>query len=113
MKKNLLIAEKQTKEEVQDLLSSFDNDNIEIVSDILSGFRFASDHNIKSTNDQLQRFEQNMRWDLGFMLRVISLDFSNLEKTSVSNRKNLLAEIETLIKKYSDLPEEQNRIEEY
>lgn len=111
--KNLLIAEKQTKEEVQDLLSSFDNDNIEIINDILSGFRFASDHNIKSTNEQLQRFEQNMRWDLGFMLRVISLDFSNLEKTSVSNRKNLLTDIEALIKKYIDIPEEQNRIEEY
>lgn len=111
--KNLLIAEKQTKEEVQDLLSSFDNDNIEIIGDILSGFRFASDHNIKSTNEHLQRFEQNMRWDLGFMLRVIGLEFSNLEKTSVSNRKNLLTEMEALIKKYSNLPEEQNRIEEY
>ena len=111
--RNLLMAEKQTKEEVQDLLSAFDNVNFEIFSDILSGFRFASDHNIKSTNEQLQRFEQNMRWDLGFMLRVISLEFSNLEKTSVSNRKNLLSEIEALIKKYSDLPEEQNRIEEY
>ena len=111
--KNLLIAEKQTKEEVQDLLSSFDNDNIEIIGDILSGFRFASDHNIKSTNEHLQRFEQNMRWDLGFMLRVIGFEFSNLEKTSVSNRKNLLTEMEALIKKYSNLPEEQNRIEEY
>lgn len=111
--KNLVLAEKQTKEEIQELLSSFDNDNIEIINDILYGFRFASNHNIKSTNDQLQRFERNMRWDLGFMLRVISLEFLNLEKTSVSNRKNLLTEIEALIKKYSDLPEEQNRIEEY
>lgn len=111
--KNLLIAEKQTKEEIQNLLGSFDKDNIEIISDILSGFRFASEHNIKSTNEQLQQFEQNMRWDLGFMLRVISLDFSSLETTSVSNRKNLLAEIEALIKKYSDLPDAQNRIEEY
>lgn len=111
--KNLLIAEKQTKEEIQNLLGSFDKDNIEIISDILSGFRFASEHNIKSTNEQLQQFEQNMRWDLGFMLRAISLDFSSLETTSVSNRKNLLAEIEALIKKYSDLPDAQNRIEEY
>lgn len=111
--KNLLIAEKQTKEEIQNLLGSFDKDNIEIISDILSGFRFASEHNIKSTNEQLQKFEQNMRWDLGFMLRAISLDFSSLETTSVSNRKNLLAEIEALIKKYSDLPDAQNRIEEY
>ena len=111
--KNLLLSEKETKEEVHDLLSSFDNENIDIISDILSAFKFASDRNIKSTNEQLQRFERNMRWDLGFMLRVISLDFSNLEKTSFSNKKNLLAEIEALIKKYRELPEEENRIEEY
>lgn len=111
--KNILISEKQTKEEVQNLLSSFDRDNIEIINNILSGFRVASEHNIKSTNEQLQRFDQNMHWDLGFMLRVISLEFSSLETTSVSNRKNLLSEIESLIKKYSNLSEEQNRIEEY
>ena len=46
-------------------------------------------------------------------IRKIILDFSSLETTSVSNRKNLLAEIEALIKKYSDLPDAQNRIEEY
>lgn len=111
--KNRLLSEKQTAEEVQDLLTSFDHDNIEIIGDILSGFRFASNHNIKATNAQLQRFDQNMRWDLGFMLRIISLEFTLLDKTSVSNRKNLLQEIESLIIKYSNLSDAQNRIEEY
>lgn len=111
--KNRLLSERQTTEEVQDLLTSFDHDNIEIIGEILSGFQFASNHNIKTTNEQLKQFDQNMRWDLGFMLRVISLEFTLLAKTSVSNRKNLLQEINSLIIKYSNLPEAQNRIEEY
>lgn len=111
--KNRLISEKQSQEEIHDLLSSFDNDNIEIINDIIHGFQFASEYNIKSTNEQLKTFSDNMHWDLGFMLRLISLDYCSLEKTSVSNRKNLLTEIEAIIKKYSELPDEQNRMETY
>lgn len=111
--KNALIAEKQTQEEVHELLSSFDNANIEILNDILSGFRFASEHNIKSTNEQLKHFSENMHWDLGFMLKLISMEFTSLRMTSVSNKRSLLSEIETLIQKYANIPEEQNVIEEY
>ena len=110
--KNNLIAEKETQEEVREILSSFDNANIEILSDIISGFRFASEHNIKTTNEQLQAFRQNMHWDLGFMLRVISLDFKSLEKTSFSNKKALISEMEKLVSKYAQLSEMHN-IEEY
>lgn len=110
--KNNLIAEKETQEEVYEILSSFDNANIEILSDIISGFRFASEHNIKTTNEQLQAFRQNMHWDLGFMLRVISLDFKSLEKTSFSNKKALISEMEKLVSKYAQLAEMHN-IEEY
>lgn len=111
--KNRLIAEKQSQEEIHDILSSFDNENIEIINDIIQGFQFASDHNIKSTNEQLKAFGENMHWDLGFMLKLISLNYCSLEKTSVSNRKKLLTEIEALVKKYSELPAEQNRMETY
>jgi hypothetical protein len=50
---------------------------------------------------------------LGFMLRIIGLNYSCLEETSVSNKRQLLSEIETLINKYAALPKEQNLIEEY
>lgn len=111
--RNALIAEKQSLDEIQDLLSSFDTANIEILSDIISGFRFASEHNIKLTNEQLSSFAENMHWDLGFMLRIISFDYTVLERTSVSNKKNLLAELEELISRYAGLSDAQNRIEEY
>lgn len=111
--KNALIAEKQSLDEIQDLLSSFDTANMEILGDIISGFRVASEHNIKLTNEQLSTFSSNMHWDLGFMLRIISFDYTALERTSFSNKKNLLAELEELISKYAGLSDEQNRIEEY
>lgn len=113
LEKNALISQKQSEDEVQELLSSFDNANIEIINDILAGLRIASEHNIKTTNEQLGKFSKNMHWDLGFMLRIISMEFTLLQKTSVSNKRNLLNEIEHLIQKYSAIPEEQNIIEEY
>ncbi len=110
--KNNLLAEKESQEEISEMLSSFDNANIEILGDIISGFGFASNHNIKTTNEQLQAFRQNMHWDLGFMLRVISLNFKSMEKASFSNKKALLLEIEDLISKYAQASEMYN-IEEY
>ena len=111
--KEAVTAEMESKEEVLERLSSFDRDNIEILNDILSGFQFASEYNIKSTNGQLKSFSENMHWDLGFMLRIISMNFRDLERTSVSNKKNLIAEIEELIKKYAEIPDQQNIIESY
>ena len=111
--KKAVTAEMESKEEVLERLSSFDRDNIEILNDILSGFQFASEYNIKRTNEQLKSFSENMHWDLGFMLRIISMNFRDLERTSVSNKKNLIAEIEELIKKYAEIPDQQNIIESY
>lgn len=111
--KNRLIAETQTKNEIQEVLSSFDNDYINILNDILTGFQLASEQNIKLTNEQLKAFSENMHWDLGFMLKIISISFTSLKETSISNRKKLLSEIEELVKQYSELSKDQNRIEEY
>lgn len=110
--KNNLIAEKESKEDVYDLLTSFDKTNMDILNDILIGFRYASDRDIKSTNKKLQLFSQNMHWDLGFMLKVISLDFKALENTSFNNKKALIEAIQSLISKYAQLSRKDN-IEEY
>lgn len=111
--KHKIALEKQTKNEVFDALNSFDKDNIDLVNKIVLSFQFASEQNIKTTNEQLKSFCDNMHWDLGFMLRVISINYSCLMETNFSNRKKLLAEIEELIEKYRNLPEEDNRIEMY
>lgn len=111
--KNLIVADKKNKEELYDTLSSFDTDNIEIINDILSGFRYASEHNIKLTNERLRNFNENMHWNLGFMLKVISLDFRVLEKTSLSDRKKVIEEIEEIIQRYTQAEGNKYNIEEY
>lgn len=41
-----------------------------------------------------------MQWDLGFMLKLISLDFSKIKETTYSNKLALIKEIELLVEKY-------------
>ena len=111
--KNALLFERETQEEVFELFNTFDHDNMEIINKILSGFKFATEYNIKETNTQLKSFCDNMQWDLGFMLKLVSLDYKALEKTSVSNRRNLITAIEKLVLDYSQIPENKNKIETY
>ena len=113
VEKNALLSTKETQSEVLEMLNAFDLDNIEVVNSIISGFKYASECNIKDTNIKLTAFEQNMRWDLAFMMKIISLDFKSLDKTNFSNKRNLVSEIEGLIFKYSQLPENENRLESY
>lgn len=113
LEKDKLLSGKQTQEEIANLLSAFDRDNMEVINKIIAGFHFASECNIKSTNIQLNKFCDNMHWDLGFMLRIISLDFKKLEKTSVSNKRNLIKSFESLLDEYEHLPDDQNKIEIY
>lgn len=91
----------------------FDLENSEHIEKILGHLRIASDYNVKTTNEQLKQLEKNLSWDLGFMLKLLSLDFDSLSGTSVSNRRELLTEIQNLIMKYGALPAEQNVIEAY
>jgi len=111
--KNALFSKKETQEEIFGLLSTFDRDNIEIISDILTGFKVVTEVNIKDTNERLKGFRENMLWDIGFMMKIISLDYKALEKTNVSNKRNLIMAIEKLLLEYSQMPESMNRIEIY
>jgi len=111
--KNALLSGKETETEIFELLNTFDRDNIEIINEIIAKFKFATECNIKDTNIQLDNFRKNMRWDLGFILKVMSLDYKSLETTSVSNKRNLITAIENLIIEYSQMPENMNKIETY
>ena len=54
-----------------------------------------------------------MHWDLGFMLKLISFNFSSLDDLSTTLKKELLNDIEELIKKYNSMPSAQKKIETY
>ena len=95
------------------LFNSFDEENIKYIKDILVEFSIASQYNIKYANEKLSSFSKNLEWDLGFMLKIVSMDYSQLDEISVSNKKALLDDISKIINRYKELPSSQNKIEEY
>ena len=99
--------------DMERILNSFDKENLKYIFEILSQFSFVSQYNIKLANSQLSKFATNLNWDLGFMLKLMSMNFSMLKETSVSNKKELLKEINNLLHKYNELPSTQNIIENY
>ena len=111
-KENLLSGNK-TQEEFRQILNSFDIENYEIICDILSGIKYASDRNITYANEKLKDFSENMHWDLGFMLKIVSLDYCNLNKLSVSEKINLITDINNLIGKYTEKSVDSKQIEYY
>ena len=96
----------ETDEQLALLLSSFDNENRKIISEILERLNWISELNVKVTNERLQKFKDNMDWDLGFVLKLISLNFHTLEDLNVSKRKEMINEIECIIEKYSKISDE-------
>lgn len=113
LQKGYLLEQQKNEEDRNSLLNSFDRENLETVNKILSGFQFASECNILMANEQLKNFLRNMQFDIGFMMRIISLNFEALSSSNISSRKAFIKEIEELIKKYSiDTPKE-NQIELY
>lgn len=111
--KKRLLSNAETLEEMSDLLSSFDNENAEIVSSILSKLKTASELDIETTNIRLSDFEKNLNWDVWFMLRLISINFTKLNNMSTTLKKQLLSEIEKTVNKYEALTDEQKTIETY
>lgn len=111
--KNKLISEAQTPEDVENILSSFDRQNKEVINEILGGYKFWSERDIKSANEDFQTYLNNMKWDLGFMMKIISLKFSMLSELNYTNKKALVDEITALIEKYNTLPDGFNKVEVY
>ena len=103
----------KSKEERDALLTSFEKNNILFINSILSGIQYYSDKDIKTANEQLESFSKNLTWDIGFMMKLISFDFSKLENVSFTCKKDLLEKIEALINEVNDLPNEKKTFETY
>ena len=102
VERNHIVGEAQSKEEIQCLLSSFDNDNAKLISEILNELKFASDLDVRITNERLTGFLENLNENIWFTLKIISLDYHLLESIDTAQRKQFLKDIESLIKKYTD-----------
>ena len=108
-----LRKEAQSKEEREALLSSFDKENGEIINEVLLAFRVFSELDIAKTNESLTAFINNLKWDSGYMLKLISIAFHEMGDVSFSLKKEMLTEIQNVIAKYKGIPDTQKRIETY
>lgn len=111
--KNALRKRARSKEEYDTLLSSFDKENSAVINELLKAFRVFSELDIAKTNEYLTCFVNNLRWDSGFMLKLISTTFYQMEDVSFSVKKEMLTEIQSIFSKYKELPETQKRLETY
>ena len=108
-----IVSKAQSKEEIHNLLSSFDNDNSKLISDILVELKFASDFDIRITNERLSGLLENLKTDVWFPLKLISLDYHLLESIDMSQRKEFLKEVDNLIKKYTETQKNIKNTETY
>lgn len=97
-----IVSGAQSKEEIQNLLSSFDNENSKLISEILSELKFASDMDVRITNQRLGEFLRNLNENVWFTLKVISLDYYLLEAVDMDQRKEFIRDVESLIHKYTE-----------
>lgn len=111
--RNKLLHQVKSKDEQNEILNSFDQNNIDIINDILKKFTIVSDMDIKKTNDQLKAFDKNLEWDLAFIMTLISSEFWKLVGVSYNHKKVLMNEIRDLINKYKSLPDDIKNIEAY
>jgi len=108
-----LLSKTKSQEEYNSILNSFDIENFNCIKTIISGFEYASHRNVVDTNKKLKQFCLNMQWDLGYMLKLVSLEFDKLEKVSVTDKKKMLEEIDSLINRYIDVSANDHPLEIY
>lgn len=111
--KNRLSRQVQSNAERYELLSSFDKENVTLVNEVLEFIRIFSEIDIVNVNRQLTALVNNLKWDGGFMMRLLSTSFSDMDITSFTIKKQMLLEIQAVAERFNELPAEQKRIETY
>ena len=111
--KNKLRRQAHSKAEQDALLSSFDQENNNLINSVLTAFKLYSEIDITFVNRSLKAFVSNLKWDPGYMMRLLSIPFSELEISSFTVKKQMLSEIEAVANRFGDLPSEQKVLETY
>ena len=95
-----ILSKASSREEVEKLLTSFDNENFKLIQSILSKFKIASDLNIRTTNERLAQFSSNLNANLWFTLKLSSLNYQALAELDIAQRKKFIKDVENLINSY-------------
>ena len=100
-------------EEEQKLVSSFDRENQQLINKILEEYKLYTEMDIAVSNKMLEKYINNLEWDMGFMMALIGIEFCELKDTSFSMKKKLLGEIRKLVNEYKELPDEERKLNRY
>lgn len=111
--KDFLESQAKSEQEHNALISEFDKENSKTINEIIKVFRVFSDVDMLRTTEYLNHFKKNLKWDSGFMMEIINLQFNSLVNTDIEQRKKLLSEIDTLIKSYALNPPEKKTAKFY
>lgn len=107
-------AQSNTEEEYRKLLSTFDVDNMEYISQVLSGIHFLSSYDIEYTNKKLKIIVENFKeCDPSFSLAFMATPLLGIKKLQTSFKKEFLNEVEKLVEKYTELANTNENFEKY
>ena len=95
-----ILSKASSREEVEKLLTSFDNENFKLIQSILGKLKIASDLNIRKTNERLAQFSNNLNANLWFTLKLISLNYQSLAELDIAQKKEFVKDVEDLINSY-------------
>ena len=78
-----------------------DLENDSIITELLNLINNASSQDMNLVNERLTSFVSNLKWDIGFMLKLVSLNYK-VNLNSFEKKKTLLEKIENLVKQFQE-----------
>lgn len=109
-----LSAQSNTEEEYKKLLSNFDIDNMEYISQILKGIQFLSSYDVEYTNKKLKVIVENFKeCDISFSLAFMATPLLGIKELQPSMKKEFLSDVIKLIDKYTEFANTNDNIEKY
>ena len=111
--KNKLLNSVRSIDEIEQIFSSYEVDNISTIQSIIKKILQAADVDLSTVSGRLKEFDNNLACDVWFMLKIISLKYCDLSSLSTTKKKDFIAETEALIEKFGSMPEDQKAVEIY
>ena len=97
----------------ESLVYSFDSVNSEVISEIVEIFKEASEHDKLMATQALYSFKNSLKWDPGFMLKLISLNYDRLNGLSYAKKKKLMDDIAALLERCEQMSDFEKKLESY
>ena len=112
-RKQEVISQAHSSQEIEEKLSQHDKENLKIVQDVYAGIAFFSDFDVESANALLKQFNTNMQWDSPFIMAIAGMPFSELDNCSHRIKQDIINQIKKILDDALEIPENERRMEKY